>query len=134
MAVDPGQKRIGLALSDPTMTIASPMGVLEHVSLLLDAAQILQKAEENHVVLIVIGQALGPDGEETASSRHARKLAAAIEVRNAIRVVLWDESGSTRTVRQARIEMGVPREKRSGHLDEFAATVILQNYLDERTY
>lgn len=133
MAVDPGQKRIGLALSDPTMTIASPLCVLKHASLVVDAAQIRQMAEEYHVVLIVIGQALGADGEVTASSRHAGKLAAAIDAQKSIQVVLWDESGSTQTARKARIEMRANRERRSGHLDDLAATVILQNYLDERT-
>ena len=133
IAVDPGQKRIGLALSDPTMTIASPLCVLKHISLVVDAAQISQMAEDNHAILIVIGQALGPDGEETASSRHARKLADAIEAQKTIQVVLFDESGSTQMARQARVEMRVNREKRSGHLDALAATVILQNYLDERT-
>jgi putative Holliday junction resolvase len=45
-------------------------------------------------------------------------------------VELWDESGSTQAARSARIAMGVSRRKRSGHLDEIAATVILQSYLD----
>jgi putative Holliday junction resolvase len=130
--VDPGQKKIGLAVSDPTRTIASPLTVLRHVSMAVDAARIAQTAEENHAQIIVVGQALGSEGDATPSSRHAQKLAEMIRSQTEIPVVLWDESGSTRIARQARIEMGLTRERRSGHMDEMAAVVILQTYLDER--
>ena len=56
LAVDHGEKRIGLALSDPTATIASPLKVIEHVSRLMDAAQVANLASENNAALIVIGQ------------------------------------------------------------------------------
>jgi putative Holliday junction resolvase len=132
LAVDPGEKHIGLALSDPTLTLASPLVVLKHISLLMDAAQIARLAEENAVQTILVGEALGADGEETAASRHSRKLAESIQSQTPLPVLLWDESGSTQTARQARIEMGVKRAKRSGHMDDLAAVVILQTYLDER--
>jgi len=132
IAIDPGDKRIGVALSDPTGTIASPLSVIKHISLQVDAAHIVQLAEENHARLIVVGQALGSDGEETPSSRHAQKLADALRSQGQIPVVLWDESGSTRLAQQARLEMGTNREHRVGHLDELAAVVILQDYLEER--
>ena len=45
---------------------------------------------------------------------------------------MWDESFSTQSARAARIEMGVSRKKRAGHLDELAATIILQSYLDNQ--
>jgi putative Holliday junction resolvase len=130
--VDPGEKRIGVAISDPTMTIASPLGVIRHTSMKLDAAQIAQLAVDNHIQSIVVGLALGAEGESTPSSRHAEKFAEAIQTQTAIPVILWDESGSTRTARQARIDMGLSRARRSGHMDEMAAVVILQTYLDER--
>ena len=132
LAVDPGQKKIGLAVSDPTRTIASPLTVLRHVSMAVDAARIAQTAEENHAQIIVVGQALGSEDDATPSSRHAQKLAEMIRSQTEIPVVLWDESGSTRIARQARIEMGLTRERRSGHMDQMAAVVILQTYLDER--
>ena len=132
LAIDPGEKRIGVAISDPTMTIASPLMVLKHISMAIDAAQIAQLAVDNNVINIVVGQALGADGEETPASRHANKLADSIRTQVQIPVVLWDESGSTQTARQAKIEMGLSRGRRSGHMDELAAVVILQSYLDER--
>ncbi len=130
MAVDPGEKRLGIALSDPTGVIASPLTVLKHVSRALDAAQIAALAADHAAVKIIVGQALDADGRSTAQSRHAEKLAEAIREQTSLPVELWDESGSTQAARSARIAMGVSRRKRSGHLDEIAATVILQSYLD----
>lgn len=130
LAVDPGEKRIGLAISDPTGTIANPLTVLAQVSYDENANQIVEIASTREVEKIIVGQALGLEGESTPSSRRARRLAGAIRSRTALPVEFWDETGSTQTARTARIEMGVSRKKRSGHLDEIAATVILQHYLN----
>ncbi|MBI4927854.1 MAG: Holliday junction resolvase RuvX [Anaerolineae bacterium] len=130
LAVDPGDKRIGLAVSDPTQTIASPLGVVLHVSRVLDAAQIAEKAAEQGAVLIVVGQALDEDGLPSPQGRKSARLAEAIQQQTAIPVMLWDESGSTAEARNSRLMMGVPRSKRGGHFDEIAAVVILQSYLN----
>ena len=130
LAIDPGEKRLGLAISDPTGTIASPLTVLNHISRDENAARVVQLATERGAEKIVIGQALSVEGEDTPSSRRAAKLANAIRRQSSLSVEMWDETGSTKTAREARIAMGVSRKKRSGHLDEIAATVILQSYLD----
>jgi putative holliday junction resolvase len=130
LAVDPGEVRLGIAISDPTGTIASPLTVIKHVSRMLDAAQIAQLAAEQGAVRIIIGQALNAAGGETSQARHAARLAEAVRSQTDLPVELWDESGSTQAARAARIAMGVSRRKRSGHLDDIAATVILQTYLD----
>ena len=130
LAVDPGEKRLGIALSDPTGTIAGPLAVLEHVARPVDAATIAQLAAENGAGLIVIGQALDDDNQPTPQSRKAQRLAEAIRAQTGLPVELWDESGSTQAAQQARVALGVSRRKRRGHLDDLAATVILQDYLD----
>ena len=130
LAVDPGEKRIGLAISDPTGTIASPLGVLKHVARAMDAAAIVRFAMERGAILIVVGQPLDAEGNETPQALHARRLADEIRLQTTLPVVMWDESGSTQAAQTARRAMGVSRRKRSGHLDEIAATVILQSYLD----
>jgi putative Holliday junction resolvase len=130
MAVDPGDKRLGIAISDLTGTIANPLLVVEHIQRQIDAATIVQLAVENEVVKIVIGQALDMEDQATHASRKAERLAAAICTQTKIPVELWDESGSTAAARMARIELGVTRKRRKGHLDELAATYILQSYLD----
>jgi putative Holliday junction resolvase len=130
LAVDPGEKHIGLALSDPTGVIANPLSVLVHVSRPVDAAQIAAIAAEQGAGRIIIGAALDAEGGTTLQSRRASRLAAALRMQTDLPVELWDESGSTQAARRARQAMGARRHQRSGHLDELAATYILQTYLD----
>jgi len=130
LAVDHGEKRIGLAISDPTGTIANPLTVIKHVSRAIDAAQVATLAAENEAVLIVIGQSFDEDGQPNLAGRRAARFAEALQSQTNLPVELWDESFSTQKARTARIQMGVSRKQRAGHLDEIAATVILQSYLD----
>ena len=130
LAVDPGEKNLGIALSDPSGTIANPLQVLKHVSRAIDAAAIAQIAADHQVDLILVGQALDDEGRSTPQSRRAFRLAAAIRNQTDLPVELWDEYGSTQAARSARRAMGASRRKRGGHLDELAATYILQTYLD----
>jgi putative Holliday junction resolvase len=134
LAVDPGDRRIGLAISDETGTIANPLSIFKHVSRPIDAATIVQVANESSVDQIVVGQALDDEGQPTSQGRLALRLAQAIRQQTHIPIVLWDESGSTRTARDASIAMGesakVRRRRGHGHLDDLAATVILQSYID----
>ena len=132
LAVDPGLKRIGLAVSDPTQTIANPLGVIAHVSRVLDAAQIASIAVAQQAVRIIIGCPLDSEGLPGPAARSAARVAEAVRSQTELPVELWDESGSTRSARAARVAMGVSRRSRSGHLDEIAATVILQSYLDAK--
>ncbi len=130
LAVDHGEKRIGLALSDETSTIASPLKVVEHVSRAIDAAQVADIASQNDVKLIVIGQSFDEEGKPNPAGRRAGRFADELKNQTNIPIELWDESFSTQDARAARIEIGGSRKKRSGHQDAFAAVVILQSYLE----
>lgn len=130
LAVDPGSKNIGLALSDPTGTIANPLTILKHVSRSEDAARIIQLALEHQAELIIVGQALDDEGIPNFEGRKAARLAAALRAQTDLQVILWDESFSTLTAQSARREFGAPKRKRTRHIDDLAATVILQSYLD----
>ena len=132
LAIDPGDKNIGVAVSDPTGTIANPLTVIQHVSRPIDAAAIAELARDNDAGKIIIGQSFELDGKPNFQGRKAARLAAAVRTQIEIPVELWDEAYSTQTARSARIRLGSPRSRRRGHLDELAATVILQSYLDNR--
>lgn len=121
---------MGIAISDPTCTIAQPLMVIKHQSRLIDAATIAQIALDHNVRKIIVGQVLDLDGKPSFAGRRAARLAAAIRQQTDIQVVLWDESFSTQDAQAAQIRLDVPRKKRRGHLDELAATVILQTYLN----
>jgi putative Holliday junction resolvase len=130
LAVDHGEKRIGLALSDPTATIANPLTVIEHVARNVDAAQVAALASEYAVSCIVVGQSFDEEGRPNAAGRAAARFAEALRGQTSIPVELWDESLSTFDARASRIELGVSRKKRAGHHDALAAVVILQSYLE----
>jgi putative holliday junction resolvase len=132
LAVDPGSKRIGLAISDPTGTIANPLTVLSHVARLVDAAAVAGLAESNAAGLIVVGQSLDDEGHPTFEGRRSARFAEALQTQTSLPVLLWEEGFTTQDARAARIQMGARRARRSGHLDDLAATVLLQDYLNVR--
>ena len=132
LAVDHGEKRIGLALSDATATIACPLKVIEHVSRAIDAAQVADLAAQNDVTLIVIGQSFDEDSHPNPAGRRAGRFADELKNQTNLPIELWDESFSTQDARAARVELGVSRKKRAGHQDAFAAVVILQSYLEAK--
>jgi putative Holliday junction resolvase len=133
LAVDPGEKRLGIALSDPTGTIATPLSILTHTSRQKDAESIAALAVEHDVERIVVGQPLDIEGEVGYQGRKSARLAGAIRGKTEIPVVLWDEHGSTQAAQQSQIKIGTPKNKRAGHLDDLAAVVILQSYLDSQS-
>jgi len=132
LAVDHGEKRIGLALSDPTGTIPSPLKVIEHVTRAVDAAQVANLAAESQAGLIVVGQSFDEEGIPNLAGRRAAKFAEALKAQTDLPVELWDESFSTQDARTSRIELGVSRKKRAGHHDALAAVVILQSYIESQ--
>ncbi len=132
LAIDHGEKRIGVAVSDETATIASPVKVVEHISRTIDAAQVADIAVQHNVGLIIIGQSYDEDGKPNPAGRRAGRFADELKNQTNIPVEMWDESFSTQIARSARIELGVSRKKRAGHQDVFAAVVILQLYLEAK--
>ncbi|MEA3326433.1 MAG: Holliday junction resolvase RuvX [Chloroflexota bacterium] len=130
LAVDPGDKRIGLAISDPTGTLARPLKVLQHEAREKDAQRIIDIAVEEGVGLILVGWALDTEGEISFQARKSRRLADAIQEKTTLPVRMWDESGTTQEAIKTRIAMGVKRNKRRGHLDDLAASLLLQDFLN----
>jgi putative Holliday junction resolvase len=132
LSVDHGEKRIGLALSDPTATIASPLQVIKHTTRLMDAAQVANLASENDVALIIIGQSFDEEGKPNLAGRRAANFADVLKEQTHIPIELVDESFTTQDARSTVIEMGLPRKKRKGHHDALAAVMILKSYIESR--
>lgn len=130
LAVDPGDQRIGLAVSDPTGTLARPLEIIQHEQRDVDAARVAAIAAGQEAELILIGEALGDEGQPTPQSRKARRLAAAIREHTEIEVRMWDESGSSQAAQAARIKDGLGPKKRQAAVDAEAAAILLQGYLD----
>ena len=129
LAIDPGDKRIGLAISDPSGTLARPLAVIKHEARVRDAQRIVDIALREKVSLIVVGWALDSMGEVGHRALKSKRLADVVQTLTDIPVKMWDESGSTQAAIQSRIDMGVSRKKRKGHLDDVAASILLQDFL-----
>ena len=132
LAIDPGDVRIGLALSDPSGLLANPLTILQHKSRAADAARVSELASEHEVELVVVGHPVDAEGSPTPQSRKAKRLAAAIRDATLLPVVMWDEGGSSQAVHTAKRSLGLGHKKRAEHIDALAATVILQTYLDQQ--
>ncbi len=131
LGLDPGERRVGVALSDPTGTIASPHSVIDRRSVkLADAVRAL--CEEHGVERIVVGLPTGLSGVEGPSAKAARTVGTAVAEATGLPVEYQDERFTTVTAEAALLEGGVRRAKRRDVRDKVAAAVILQSYLDRK--
>lgn len=133
LAVDWGERRIGLALSDESQTLAQPLATLtRRTGKRFPMQPLLDHLAAHAVVGVVVGLPLDESGAEGGPARAARTLAADIERRSGRPVALWDERFTTARVRRAVREMGGRTKGRAAEVDALAATVLLQHYLDSR--
>jgi putative Holliday junction resolvase len=138
VGLDVGERRIGVAVSDVTRTLARPLGVLRPAGLDVDAVQLSADEigrlarEEDGVASIVVGLPRRLDGTPSDMTRRVEQFARQLEARTALPVTLQDERLSSR---EAESRLAI-REKdwrvRKQRLDAAAAAVILQDYLDSR--
>jgi putative Holliday junction resolvase len=132
LAVDWGERRIGLAISDPSGIIASPVGVIERRrGKRPPIAELVRRATSLEARGIVMGLPLDGEGDETPRSAECRRVALELTRRTALPVALLDERYTTAAALRAVREMGgggTTRE-RKGDVDALAATVLLQQAL-----
>ena len=134
LALDVGERRVGVAISDPTGALARPLQTLLCGSREEDFAAIAGLVAEHDVGLVVVGRPLSLDGTEGPQARRVARYAEALAAHLPVRVVSWDERYTTaeakEILRQGRGEKGRRRAHDKGKLDAVAAAVILQSYLD----
>lgn len=128
LAVDWGERRIGLAISDPSGTIASPAGhIVRRAGKRPPVAEIIRRAEALEARGFVIGLPLDASGEDTPRAREVRHVAELIGARTGLPVELVDERFTTAAALRAIHEMGGRTRDRKGDVDALAATVLLQH-------
>ncbi|MBN1948204.1 MAG: Holliday junction resolvase RuvX [Candidatus Cloacimonetes bacterium] len=129
MAIDYGRSRVGIALSDPLLTIARPLLTLandnEHL-----CNEISKIIELQNVVKIVVGLPLSMNGEDSAFTLEVREFASKLEKKLQIKVILWDERLSSDEARNILRNSGYSLAQSKKKVDQLAATLILQDYLD----
>jgi len=131
LGVDWGERRIGLALSDETRTIARPLTTLtRRAGKRFPMQALLAACAAHQVTAIVVGLPLDERGEEGDAATAARAMSADIARRTALPVMLWDERLTTARALRAIREQGGSTRGRKADVDALAAAVILQHYLD----
>ncbi|MFZ4605445.1 MAG: Holliday junction resolvase RuvX [Caulobacter sp.] len=131
VGLDPGEKTIGVAVSDVTRTVASPLETIEKVQFTRDAARLFQLMESRGAVGIVIGLPMNMDGTEGARAQSNRALARNLLRLKDIPIAFWDERLSTAAVTRVLIEEhDVNRKRRAEVVDKMAAAWILQGALE----
>lgn len=133
LSVDWGEKRIGLAISDETQMIATPLDTLtRRVGKRFPMPAFLEHVTAQKPTGVLVGLPLESSGEEGAVAIEARDLAATIGGRTYLPVLLWDERMSTARALAVIREQGGKTKGRREAVDALAAAVILQHYLDSR--
>ena len=136
LGVDFGLKRIGLALSDPTGILASPLPTLKRrAGKRPPLASLEALIEEHGVKEVVMGLPLGLDGEDTQWTRSVREVAANLSRRTGLPVHLVDERFTSAQAERTVRSLGLPKGKREEkeRVDAAAAVLILQGWLDRRS-
>ncbi len=129
LALDVGDRRIGIALSDTTQLIATPHSVYTRVGWGPDVKHIQKLYNDSEAVLVVCGLPRNMDGSVGFQAEKVQSFAEQL-IKAGLPVVFQDERLSTVSAHQALIEGGMRRDDRKGTVDKVAAAVILQTYLD----
>lgn len=129
LGLDPGDVRVGVAATDASRTIATPIdSVARDPSSLWP--RLLREAREREARLVVVGLPRRLDGSEGEAAAGARALANEVAVRIGLPVVLWDERFTTVDAERRLISAGLRRRRRRATVDATAATLLLQSWLE----
>jgi len=131
MAIDPGTRRIGLAITDSMRILASPLGVIQ-IKLGEDPVpKIVEAVRQQQPAIVVVGNPIGLDGEETEKSRQSQALIEKLRIQlPEIQWKLWDERLSTVMASELLHDAGKNTRKQKSVIDAAAAAVILQSFME----
>jgi putative Holliday junction resolvase len=130
LGIDLGEKTIGLALSDTSRSVATPMDALRRSKFSADADKLAKIVAEQGVGAIVIGLPLNMDGSDGPSAQSARAFGRNLAARMSMPIVFWDERLSTVAVTRTLLDADASRRRRADVVDKMAAAYILQGALD----
>lgn len=133
LGIDYGMARIGLALSDPSQIIASPFRTVAHTKALKSTvAAILKEIEDLDIEEIVVGMPYRMNGKNSFSTDETQFFIQELKNQTQIPVTTWDERLTTVQVERVMKDNNMSRKKRSKVIDAACATLILQNYLEQK--
>ncbi|MCX7360077.1 MAG: Holliday junction resolvase RuvX [Alphaproteobacteria bacterium] len=130
IGIDPGEKRIGVAVSDTTRLIASSLETIARKKFADDAAAILKLYDARQCAGFVIGLPLNMDGSSGPAAQSARAFARNMLAKRDVPLLLWDERLSTAAVTRTLLEGDATRKRRGEVVDKMASAYMLQGALD----
>ena len=131
MALDYGDVRIGIALSDMTRTIASGFENYTRKTVEQDISHIIDIAKSNNVKKILMGLPYNMDGSESNQTLKTKEFASVLGEKSGYEIIFFDERLTSKIAERMLIEADVSRNKRKNVLDKLSATIILQDYLNQ---
>jgi putative holliday junction resolvase len=132
MALDVGDKTIGVAISDALLLTAQSRPTLRRKDLRSDLEKLRRLADENEVRQVIVGQPLHMDGRESPQSQKVARFAEELHKVLDLPIVFWDERLTSFEAEQHLEQMGLNWRQRREQVDKIAAMIILQTYLDSR--
>jgi len=133
LAIDVGDKRIGIALSDPHQVVAHPLTTLtRRQGRRFPLARLREHLDRHTPVAVVVGLPLSSEGTEGERAREARSIGALIHEKAHLPVAYWDERMTTARALSAVRDLGGGTRGRKSEIDRLAATTLLQSFLDAR--
>lgn len=134
MALDIGDRRTGVALSDESCTISSPLTVLPMDNRKVFLSELARLVEENQVAEVVVGLPLNQWGDEGNDAEKMQKVIAVLRERLSVPVIEWDERFTTVQAERSLLEADLSRKRRKEVIDKIAAAILLQSFLDSRKF
>lgn len=130
LGLDLGTKTIGLAVSDVTRLVASPLETIARKKFTQDAQRLITIIAEQEIAALILGLPINMDGTEGPRAQSTRQFAANLLLKTEIEIAFWDERLSTQAVTRTMIEADLSRSRRADLVDKMAASYILQGALD----
>ena len=133
LAIDHGTKRMGIALSDPSGTIALPLEFIPAEPFNMFLTRVKTLIQEKEVEMILVGMPRNMDGSYGPAAAKVREFVAVLKETIAIPVQTWDERLTSAQANRFLIQADVRRKDRKQKVDQAAAAILLQSFLDSRT-
>ena len=130
IALDIGERRIGVALSDPLLILATPLTTIISKNLTADVETVIRLVCDNEATSILVGLPLSLDGNEGPQAKLTRNFINALENQSPVPINTFDERFSTSEAKKKLRDAGIDSRKAKGRVDAAAAAVILQRHLD----
>ncbi len=134
LAIDHGQKRIGLALSDPDKIISKPLKTISYLNYGDLLKELILIINEHQVEQLIIGLPIGMHGNKTSQSEKVEEFKSFVEKKIDIPIIYVDERLSSVSAKKSLISQGIKTGYNKSKVDQTAAAIFLQYYLDKKNY